>query len=79
MLPYDTAASLLHMAIILNNLQVLTYHPTAIFNTDIKAVNALFRKLLHLLPFEPSLYARLQQSLVVDLLQYLRAATSTYF
>ena len=66
------------MGIILKHLKSLTSHPTAMLIPDMKSANALFYQILHLLPFEPSLAAKLQQSLMPELLQYLRAATSTY-
>ena len=67
------------MKIFLKYLQDLTYHPTATIIPYIKETNALFHKLLPLFPFEPSLATRLQKILTVNLLQYLRASTSTYF
>ena len=68
---YDTAASLHHMKIVLKHLQALTYHPTATIIPYNKVTNALFHKLLPLLPFEPSLATKLQKILMVNLLQYL--------
>ena len=76
---YDTAASLHHIIIVLKHIQALTYHPTSTIIPYIKAINALFRKILHLLPFETSLATKLQKILNVNLLHYLRASTSTYF
>ena len=74
---YDTAASLHHMKIVLKHLQPLTYHPMATIIPYTKAANVLFHKLLPLLSFEPSLATKLQNILMVNLLQYLRASAST--
>ena len=67
------------MEIILNNLQSLKAFPTAVIVPDIKAVNALFRKPLPLIPFEPSIATKHQQIIMDDLLHYLLADTFTYF
>ena len=74
---YDTAMSLHHMKIVLKHLQPLTYHPMATIIPYTKAANVLFHKLLPLFSFEPSLATKLQNILMVNLLQYLRASTST--
>ena len=71
MLPYDTAAFLLSVESFLKQLQALIDHPTAMLTPDVKAANALFHKILPLLPFEPSIAARLHQSLMDYLLQSL--------
>ena len=46
---------------------------------DIKAVNALFRQLLPMLPFEPSLTDIIHQRLMGDLLLSIQDATYTKF
>ena len=50
-LPYDTAAPLLHMEIILKHLQSLTDQPTFMLIPYVNAANALFRQLLPMPPF----------------------------
>ena len=51
------------MGSILKHLQELTARPTAMIIPYIKAVDALFRQLLTMLPFEPILAAGIQQIL----------------
>ena len=46
---------------------------------DIKAANAIFHKLLLVVPFEPIIATKLRQSLMDYFLQYLWYSTSTYF
>ena len=79
MLPYDKSASLHRMESILNHIQALTNHPTAMLASVTKSADALFHKILPMFPFEPSIDAKLQQSLMNDLLQSVQASTSTYF
>ena len=78
-LPYYTYASLLRMGIVLNSIQALTAHPIFMIIPYIKVANALFRKLLPLLPFEPILSAGLYHSLMGDLLQSGIVVSSTQF
>ena len=59
------------MGSVFNNLQTLKAHLTAMLILDIRSTNVLLHQLLPLLPFEYSLAARIQQTLVADLLQYL--------
>ena len=79
LLPYDTAAPLLHIVRVLKQLQSLKDHPTAMLIPYIKAVNALFHELLTLLPFEPRLSDILKQTLMSNLMQSLLSATYTNF
>ena len=77
MLPYDTSEYLLHMVILFNNIQALTYHPTTMIIPDINTANAIFHQLLPLIPSEPSINVIIKQSLMGDLLMSLQAATFT--